>query len=245
MNFFDMFNTKGVRGDRLLDILEAGIQEKKNGNYEKALSYYAQAQKIDPIDSRSYGNCMKIYIGLEKYELAFRNLLILCHYNFLEDIFFRDPLAKQLYPNFLPRFKWTSKKLTENHSYEPKLIIKGLEKYPQLGDLIYRADNMTFYCGHCYVGDFKDHDDVILNQFGSYSSYFYNLNQQVLGKSSGGIFRDTPQEGYFLSIGFIYTHMNINFALKTKQEIINYYLDPKTKIRKDVWNYGEFLSIYN
>lgn len=229
--------------DKLLDILNNGIKAKRQGDYKSALDCYSQAQKIDPLDSTSYGNSMKVLIGTGQYEQAFRHLLVLCNFNIVQDLFSQDLMAEGFYQQFLPRFNWASNELTDNHNYEPKLVYEGIKKNSALKELIYKAYNLTFYIGHCYVGEFKDKDGHILLKFGAYNKYFDNLNNAVLGQLSGQTFRDTPQEGYFLSIGFIYAHMNLNFALKTKQEIVNYYLNPKTEIRKDIWNYNQFLNL--
>ena len=37
-------------------------------------------------------------------------------------------------------------------------------------------------------------------------------------------FRDSPQEGYFLSIGFLFAQINLNLKLNNPNEIINFYL---------------------
>lgn len=228
--------------DYILDILNSGIEAKRRGDFKGALDCYSQAQKLDPLDSRAYGNSMKVLIGTGQYEEAFRQLLILSHFNIIQDLFSEDMMAEYFYQQFLPRFKWKSNELTNDNSFEPKLVYKALKKNSALKDLIYRADNLTFYIGHCYVGEFKNKDGDILQKFGDSSKYFDNLNNSVLGQSSGQDFRDTPQEGYFLSIGFIYAHMNLNFSLRTKQEAVKHYLNPNTIINKNIWDYKHFIQ---
>ncbi|MDZ7660070.1 hypothetical protein [Fodinibius sp.] len=235
--------------DEITKVLNKGIEAKREGNYSRALEYYSKAQEIDPLDSRSYGNSMKVLIGTGNYELAFRNLLVLCHFNIIQRLYNQDPMAEQVFLKNLFRFQWSSNtvtdtqiKLTDSQIYEPTLVFVGLKKNDSLKDLIFRADNLTFYMGHCYVGDLNANNDSILEQFGKNSESFKNMNKSVLGKPSGSDFRDSSKEGYFLSIGFIYAHLNINFSLKSEEEIVQYYLNPENKIRKDIWNYRQFID---
>lgn len=227
--------------DTIVELLQNGIEEKRKGNYLNALNYYEQARKINPIDSRSYGNKMKIYIGTEQYELAFRHLLILSHFNILDDSFNKDPMAEMMFYQFLPRFKSVTEKLINNKYFNNSLIFKGLEINPSLNDLIFRADNLTFNMGHCYLAEHKKQYETILSEFGDFYNFFDNYNNSLLGNSTGEIYKGSLVEGYFLCIGFFYAQMNLNFNLNSKLEVLNYYLDPDLKIRKDIWSFENFL----
>lgn len=228
--------------DILLKTLDSGFKAKTQGHFETALRFYNIAQKLSPLDSRSYTNSMKVLMGTGDYEAAVKHLLILCHFKLIEDSFSHDDeMADFIYRKSLPKFQWRSNELLEGFDYEPNLLKNGLIGNSSLKNLIYYADNLTFYIGHCYVGEFKDQDAKILKKFGVRSKYFDNLNSSILGIPGGETFRNTPEESYFLNIGFIYAHMNLNLSLKTKKEVIDYYLNSNTKIRKDIWNYGEFL----
>lgn len=221
----------------LVSVLNNGIIAKRQGDYFSALKYYALAQETDPLDSRSYVNSMKIYIGTHQYEKAFRNLLLCCHFNLIEN------KIPEINSRELQRFNWADNKLTNKYDFNPLLIKEAVKHNKKLNDLIYRADNLTFYMGHCFVGEMEDKNYDILSKFGVDGKLlFENLESNLLGKTLNPVFRETTEEGFFLSIGFIYAHMNINFNIKTKEDAINYYLNQTTIIRKDIWNYAQFLD---
>ncbi len=226
--------------DKVKEILTKGVESKRKGNYQDALYYYNLAQQIDPSNQQCYTNRMKVLIGLEKYEQAFRNLLIVCHFNIADDLFSKDPISALMYEQFKPRFYSHDTELKDNYSFEPELIHKAIHMFTYLKDLVYRADNLSYYMGHCYVGGYL-YDDFI-QKFRTLNEYFHNLNLKLLGTPAGQDFRGTSKEGYFLCIGFMYAHMNLNLSLKTKQEMTKYYLDSRIKIKKDIWNYDIFLK---
>lgn len=228
--------------DILLKTLNSGLEAKRRGDFENALLCYHKAQELAPLDRRPYMNSMKVLIGIGEYEQAFRHLLILCHFVLIEGSFNDgDGYNESFYQDSLQRFLWDSNELTEIFRYQPKLIKKGIKKNPILRGLIHHADNLIFYMGHCYVGEFKDQDGKILDRFGKQKEYFSNLNSSILGQPRGATFRNAPEEGYFLSIGFIYAHMNLNLSIETKREAVDYYLNSNTKIRTDIWDYWQFL----
>lgn len=230
--------------DELTELLNKGIEAKRSGNYITALEYYNKAQEINPTDLRIYGNKMKIHIGLKNYEQAFRNILILFHDNIANNYFSQDPMGMTMFKQFLPRFHSQVVTLSENVTFEPILIMDAASNNMGLVDLIYRADNLTFHTGHCYIGDTKQDDDFFKYIFNDedFLTHFENFNNSLLGKQAGRDYRNSAAEGYFLCVGFIYTHMNLNLQINSKIDFIEYYLNPNTKIRKDIWNYRRFLS---
>lgn len=229
--------------DRLTEILNKGIEEKRNGNYSNALNYYNKAQEINPLDLRIYGNKMKLLIGSNKYEEAFRNILILCHDNIANDYFSQDPMGMATFQNFLPRFNTPAPVLNKTQKFDPVLIMDAASADMRLVDLIYRADNLTFHGGHCYVGESTESNEFFESLFKDreFEIHFNNFNKTLLGQQSGIDYRNTNIDGYFLCIGFIYIHMNLNLNLGSKQQMIEYYLN--LNIRKDIWNYNEFLNL--
>jgi len=230
--------------DRLTEFLNKGIEEKRNGNFSIALDYYNKAQEINPLDLRIYGNKMKLLIGIKKYEEAFRNILVLCHDNIANDYFSQDPMGMNTFKQFLPRFHSQVVKLSETIEFEPILIMDAASSDMRLVDLIYRADNLTFHSGHCYIGETNKNEEFFKFIFSDddFLVHFENFNNALLGKQADQDYRNSYAEGYFLCVGFIYTHMNLNFSLNSKQEVVEYYLNPNTIIRKDIWNYREFLK---
>ena len=57
------------------EICSLGIDEKRAGNYKKALLYYEKAKEYNVFNSSIYWNSSKILIGLGEYDTAMKNLL--------------------------------------------------------------------------------------------------------------------------------------------------------------------------
>ncbi len=227
--------------DKLTELLNKGLEAKRAGNYSVALDYYDKAQDFEPTDIRVYGNKMKLHIGLKQYEKAFRNALILFHHNLMNDFLLQNPTAVKTIEQYFSRFYSHNKELSETETFDPDLIIGAISVDVALVELIYRADNLTFLCGHCYVGKTKQDDGFFKSIFNdeNFVTHFENLNNSLLGKDSGKDYRLSEHEGYFLCIGFMYAHMNLNFSLNQTNSFIDHYLNKK--IRKDIWNYKDFL----
>lgn len=231
--------------DKLTEILENGIQAKRMGNYDLAVEYYEKAREISPLDKRIFGNIFRIYIGLERYEDALRNLLIICSNNRLDRLIetdMKDPIAKSMLYEFKGRFNSTSKLYNKGIfnkvKFEPGLIPKALEKDELLNDLIFRADNLTYYIGHSFIGL----NSSIISSHNIPIKEFRNLNNSLLGNPTGSDLREHKTSGLFLCIGFIFAHMNINPSLKSKEDVVSYYLDKNNKLNFEISSYRAFLE---
>lgn len=230
--------------DDITDILDNGIAAKRSGNYNLALQHYSQARSISPGDSRIYNNTFRLHFGLEKYEDAIRNLLIICSFNRIDRLIERDllnPDSRALFNEFRGRFQSPTilykKGFFSSVRFEPELIWNAIEKDNLLNDLILRADNLTYYIGHSYIGMFpsiKKTHDIPLDGF-------RNLTKALLGNPTGNDLREHKTAGLFLCLGFIFAHMNFNTSLSTKEEIVNYYLNTENKLDWDVNLYKDFL----
>lgn len=232
--------------DELKEILEKGIRAKRMGNYDLALEYYEKAREIAPFDSRIFNNMFRVYIGLEQYDIALRNLLIICCYNRIDRLIETDiknnPMTELVLYQFRDKFTSPTLLYTEGSSnivtYEPNLIFKAIEYDFLLNDFIFRAATLTWYIGHSYVGLYP----TIISTHNIPINGFKNLNDSLLGKPAGNDLRENELAGLFLCIGFIFAHMNIKSNLITKESIVSYYLNTNNKLNFEISKYKEFLQ---
>jgi len=231
--------------DKLTEILENAIQAKRNDDFEKAFDLYEKAMILSPTDSRIHGNMFRLLIGIEEYENALRRLLIICNFNRLDNLIekdLKDPSAQVILRQNRQKFSSPNtlykRGLFRKVKIEPELIQKAIEKDHSLNDFIYRADNLTYYIGHSFVG---------LNPFiGSYHRIpierYKNLNLACLGLILGSDLREHESAGLFLCIGFIFAHINMNYALKSKEDIVSYYLNENNGLNYNIMAYREYLG---
>lgn len=224
-------------------ILTEGIEQKRKGNYDEALKLYNQASKIDPFDPRIFGNKMKVLIGTRQYNQAMRNILMLTHLNIVNKVFERDPMAMILFQQFLPRFNTHICVLSGMERFDPGLVLDGVSKDERLADLIYRAHGITFHAGHCYVGSMMSETTLYPYIFKDmdFKAKFENFNKSMLGNPAGEDYRNTNFEGYFLSTGFMFIHMNLRLDLQSLNKALQHYFDENTIIRSDFTRYRNFL----
>jgi len=231
--------------DRLTEILENAIQAKRNEDFEQAFNYYQEAMSLSPTDIRIHSNMFRLLIGIQEYEDALRRLLIICSYNRMDNLIekdLKDPSAKVVLRQNRHKFNSTNtlykSSLFSKVKCEPELIQKAIEKDELLNDLIYRADNLTYYIGHSIVG---------LNP--PISSYhkiptegFKYLNMALLGLSAGNDLREHESASLFLCLGFIFAHMNMNYNLNSKSDIVSYYLNENNNLNFNIMAYREYLE---
>lgn len=226
------------------DLLDRGIAAKRTGDYELALQYYAKARSVSPLDVRIYNNTFRIHFGLERYEDALRNLLIICSLNRIDRLIEKDMLnseSRSLLNEFRGKFRSSNllykTGFFSSVKFHPELIWEAIKKDELLNDLILRADNLTYYIGHSYIGLFP----LIKTTHHIPEDGYKNLPHALLGNQTGNDLREHKTAGLFYCIGFIFAHMNINLLLKNKDEVIEYFLNPKTQLDCDIDKYKDFL----
>lgn len=228
--------------DELTEILEQGIAAKRQGNFQLAFEKITHASKLSPTDNRVFGNRFRLLIGMKKYEDALRDLLVLANFNQLEGVATNNPEVRLIVGQMMDRFKWENKTLMSSVfssvKFDPGLIWLSLKNKPTLVDFIYRADNLTFYLGHAFVG--------MTQKILSYNKIpeinFKNLNYALLGKPRGEDLRGSSFDGLFLILGFMIGHMNVKPELKSKSEIVNYFINRKAPLNLEVSNYLEHIG---
>ena len=226
----------------LTSILEQAIAAKRSGDITASLNLLDRAFALSPTDERIYNNRFKVFLGIEKYEEALRNLLILVNYNQIDNIAIQNSEAQLIAHQMAERFNWGNKTLISsvlsNVNFDPSLIWLSLKNKPSLNDFFYRADNLTFYIGHSFVG--LNPNIIFSNKIPEAS--FKNLGYSLLGNPRGEDLRGGHFEGLFLVLGFMIGHMNINSNLSSKTEIVNYFLNHNNSLKLNVSEYLEYIG---
>jgi hypothetical protein len=122
--------------------------------------------------------------------------------------------------------------------FEPELILRAIKNDSSLNELIYRADNLTYYIGHSIIGS----NQLIRTSHVIPSKGFDNLNYALLGQSAGDDLRDHNSSGFFLCIGFIFAHMNMNYSLINREQIVAFYMNKSNKLDYNIAGYRYFLN---
>ncbi len=200
----------------LTEILERGIAAKRAGNLTQAIALYKEAQRIDPTDTRAYGNLGKTLIGTQQYADSLRNWLILCEINR-----FNASGGTLAYASQLSRFV-AHPLIWNEHVIDETVVTSILRRKPYLGELIYRADNLTLYIGHC----------VIRQQPNATMSYnipidmMDNLESSLIGRLIGNDLRNSRWDHVFLLAGFYFAAINMKASDADIASAAATYLNP-------------------
>ncbi len=210
-------------------ILEQGIAAKRSGDYDQAVTLYKKAQSLCPDDHRAYGNLAKLFTGTGRYEEALRYWLILCEQNRIAPAF--DPMAEMEIQSNIGRFL-SEPLILPGNLITTDLVAATIERKPHLLDLIYRADNLTFYIGHCVVRAvpslFEAYDIPELGMD--------NLESALLGRPVGEDLRQSDSDHVFLIAALAFCDMNLRCNMDTLSSAAALYLGkaftPNTDIRE-------------
>lgn len=203
----------------VIDYLNKGINEKRNGNFSQAIEFYRNAIEEDPKYPVSYMNLAKVYIGTDKFELAFRNLLTNIHLRLINN-------EKIITPDYIDFYQIGDeyKKLDINN-IAIKELIQGNDDYIKIANDI----NVTFYAGLCYIG----HKPSFLKYHKIKSQMFVCEKDILLGKETS--FQNLRQSKYVKLINIIglkWIIDNINLTEKNSGKIIFKYIDSNFEIQK-------------
>jgi TPR repeat protein len=198
-------------------ILERGIAAKRNGDYKRALTLYKQAQSLCPDDDRAYGNIAKLLTGTQEYEQALRYWLVVCECNRMSRAI--DPMAKMVIQANAPRFFGKTLYLPGNPITE-ELVAATVQKNADFLDLIYRADNLSFYIGHCVIR-------AAPSLFVAYEipkDCMDNLESGLLGRNIVKDLRQSDWDHVFLIAALAFCDMNLRRNMNTLSEAASFYL---------------------
>jgi len=211
-----MEKTKNI----VIDYLNKGIEEKRNGNFSQAIDNYKKAIEEDPYYPVSYKNMAKVFIGIGKYEIAFRNLLTNIHLRLLNNENSHTPEYLSFYQINKDEFE----KLNINND-AVKELIEDSEYNKKIASYI----NITFYSGLCYIGQ----NPNFLKLYKIKKQFFESEKELLLGKiPSSQNLRQTKFVNLINIIGLKWIIDNIDLETNNKAKIIYKYIDSNLEINK-------------
>ena len=221
-----------MKNPQLNDNLELGIRLKRMGDYENAIQMYHITMVQDPTDPRSYTNKAKILLGTSRFAEAIPALMTSLHLQLKDNNFWEQPINQIFYEEQLQTLHTNPYKLTYSNTFEPKLILQAIKKDAELKTLILLKDNLLFYLGYAYAGEYLGAN---INQ----TQEFLNTQKLMLGLPTGQTLRNSQLEQLFCSIGFVFAHINLT-KNNNPSQLYHTYLD--TTFDPNIENYREFLS---
>lgn len=225
------------------EYLVESIKERNKGNFQKSLEILNYCKTIDNTDTRIYENTYKVEFFRKNFDFAFRNLLILMHIEIITDPVRNHPIGQMVYEQELVNFFTKDELLFDNKVFESELIKLAIVENPLLQNIIFMGNSITYRIGHSFIGMHLNTN--ILNAIKNRNELFDNYNYRITDRNKGDSFFTIGYKNYFVCIGFIFAHMNLNFNLKNKVDIINYYLGDDFNIMTNIWDYREFLLPFN
>jgi hypothetical protein len=204
----------------VIDLLNMGVNEKRNRNYTAAIDCYLKATEIDPFYPVTHLNTAKVLLGTNRYDLAFRHLLTNLHLRMLEETEITTPD----YLNFYQLDEDDLKRLR----YSNESIQEFITKSP-INQKIAKDLNITYYAGLCFLGD----NLKILDSFKIDQSYFESEKEIILGKTPvSPNLKQTKIVNLIHILGLKLLTDNLDLQLKDKSQIVRHYTDPHHEIRK-------------
>jgi hypothetical protein len=205
-------------------LLNLGITEKRNGNYEKALEYYEKAKEYNPQDPNIYYNSGKLLCGLGKYDSAIKNFLTYTHFTILKDDF-SNPINLITMKNTVERIVGANFSLPDNHSF-PSDWIEKLTNDDRLS--IFLADiNLTFYTGFSFLADNPSYLKFYLIN----DSMIIDLQNGLLGKPSSVSLKGPTYEIILITFGLILILENLKFDIPSNYSISSFYINKNFSIK--------------
>ena len=239
MTFWRLESLIFIKMDQLTNLLVEGMKARNAGDYLKAYDLFEEAKNINWRDYRIYEHLYKIDFFLEKYEDAFKNLLILIHKEILAETVHTNPMGHLIFEQEAPYFYSENTHLFDYNHFNPSLIRIAVKNDHRLLNLIVIGNTLIYRAGHAYMGSFLNTN--MLKQYPNRDELFENYNYRITDRNKGDSFFTIGLKNYFVCIGFIYAHMNLNLLLEDMDEVINYYSKPNLIIKKNIWDYNNYI----
>lgn len=132
-----------------VELCNAGIAQKRAGNYQAALDYYTQAERLDRGFAQVYMNKGKLLLGCGYYAHAFSNLMTYGHLHMVDKVF-NNAKAKHVVENSsIPATYSPGKSYAQAEAY---LAIQGFLKAEDGQRFFwqtYGEINLTRFAGAC------------------------------------------------------------------------------------------------
>ncbi len=223
-------SSKSCDRDQSVDLCELGIQKKRQGDYEAALSFYAQAKNADYSNPDVYKNSSKILLGTNRNDEALRHILTYVHLNIVTNRYDPNtPVTAFSVPQIdlvMDEYNWSGTidgLTTIPDSYVPS-------RCAMLGhlQLVAIEIDMCANAGICYA---RIHDDIV-SQHGIPSSMFQSQSQIYLGiRPSSQMIRESKYEHLINVIGFAFLDENLSLEEKNPERICDLYFDKSRQLK--------------
>ena len=170
-------SNKSCDRNQSVDYCELGIQKKRQGDYEAALSFYAKAKDADFSNPFVYKNSAKVLIGTNRNDEALRHILTYVHLDIVTNRYDPNTLVTSFsVPQIdfiMNEYNWSG--TIDGHTAIPVNYVSS--RCAMLDDLqlIAIEIDMSANAGICYA---RIHEEI-LSQHGIPSSMFESQSQII------------------------------------------------------------------
>jgi tetratricopeptide (TPR) repeat protein len=197
-------------------LLQIGVQHKRNGDLEKALNYYGQAFNEYPLNKDIYKNCAKIYMAVGQPDHAMRNLL-----TYSQITINNGNVNMESYDFAVPFYDWSGY-LNNKIKVQKDIALTAVAQNFNLAKIV--ADlNLTFQAGFCFI--IKNRNNLTNVQIPV--NLLNNYIKSLLGQPTDGpTLADTNGASMVRAIGLSY--LLVNFITNPNlpiEELIDAYLN--------------------
>ena len=201
---------------RCAELLQIGVQHKRNGDLEQALNYYGQAFNVYPFNKDIYKNCAKIYMSVGQPDHAMRNLL-----TYSQLTLDNGSVNMESYDFAVPFYDWSGN-LNNSVTVQKDIALVAVSQNFNLAKIV--ADlNLTFQAGFCYILKYRNQ----LTNLQIPANLLNNYIKTLLGRATDGpSLADTNAASAIRAIGLSYLLVNFitNPGLEI-EELIDAYLN--------------------
>lgn len=203
------------------ELLQIGIQHKRNGDLEQALHYYQKAFYEYPFNKDIYKNCAKIYMSIGQPDHAMRNLLAHAHL-----VLHGGNVNMESYDFAVPFYDWSGE-LSEFWTIQKDVAIKAVAADMNLAKIVAEL-NLTFQAGFTFI--LKNRNGI--TRFQIPANLLNNYIKALLGQQvDGPSIADTNGASMVRAIGLSYLLRNLltNRDL-SMEEAIDAYLSEEFEV---------------
>lgn len=183
-----------------VDLCNAGIAQKRAGNYQAALDYYNEAERADKTFEHIYMNMAKLLLGCSNhYAAAFHNLMIYGHLHMI-DKKYNNPEAKRIVendPGINASYAYGDSPEQNMYFTSIQINLKSEEGQKYFWQT-YGEINLTRYAGACIWAQQPE-------KAARYAHAIHNIKSMVLGHG-GGV--DNEDNSDMQTTGYIYLTRN-------------------------------------
>ncbi|MBV6462496.1 MAG: hypothetical protein HJHJAOHD_02647 [Flavobacteriales bacterium] len=200
---------------KAIEICNLGVNEKRKGNYKKALDYYTEAKSFDPTFHHIYNNSAKVLIGIGDFDLAFKNLLTYAHLNLILPYY-----NLSQYDMLLPYYQWNYA-ISHTLDLKPNLVKSVCDEAEQCKYIAVEL-NLCANSGICYALTNKsviEDNEIDINIFKQYQNILLGI------PSTGEDVRSSVFAPMINLLGFAYLVRNILGSDYSTLEVSQIYLD--------------------